>query len=66
MTDAPTPTKRLLYSREQAGELLGGISRPTLIRLEKTGKLKAVRLSKGATTKVYYSHENLERLAKGH
>ncbi|MGB3490211.1 MAG: hypothetical protein WBA62_19130 [Xanthobacteraceae bacterium] len=44
-----------LYSREQARQILGGISIATLTRLEKAGVLKPVRLNaRSPSAKVYY------------
>jgi hypothetical protein len=51
--------QRLLYTRKQARELLGGISVFTLIRLEREGRLKPIRLSQSPTSQVYYVHDDL-------
>jgi hypothetical protein len=40
-----TSIRRLLYTREQTGEALGGISISSVIRLEQDGCLSKVRLS---------------------
>ena len=36
--------KRVAYSLSEAGDLLGGISRDTIYRLEKSGDLRLVRI----------------------
>jgi len=56
--------RRLLYSREQTAEVLGGISIPTIIRLENEGRLSKVRLH-GVTSKVFHKVEEVEALASG-
>jgi hypothetical protein len=53
------PNQRLLYTRKQARELLGGISVFTLIRLEREGRLKPIRLSRSPTSQAYYVHDDL-------
>lgn len=61
----PKPEKpRLLYSRKQARELLGGISERTIKTLEDEGRLEAVRLRRAAGP-VYYRHQDLLRIAQG-
>lgn len=51
--------ERLLYTRKQACELLGGISRFTLLRLEAENRLRPVRLTRSPTSQVYYTREDL-------
>ena len=55
----PSP---LIHAREVAGMLLGDCSTSTLIRYEKMGLLKPIRLSDSPNGKVYYTDENLRRL----
>lgn len=55
-----------LYPREQARQVLGGISIATLARLEKAGVLKPIRLNKrSANAQVFYSGNNLRELTRG-
>ena len=61
---AKSAKRRLLYSRKQAGELLGGSSERTLKALEAEGRLKMVRLHRRKGP-VLYTHENLMVVAKG-
>lgn len=52
-----------LYTREQARQVLGGISVATLIRLEKAGDLKPIRLNKRSpTSQVFYTGHNLREM----
>jgi hypothetical protein len=51
--------QRLLYSREQTAEVLGGISISSVIRLERDGRLAKVRL-RGA---VFHRCEDVHALA---
>ncbi|MBR1234598.1 hypothetical protein [Bradyrhizobium sp. AUGA SZCCT0182] len=49
-----------LYPRDQAIRFLGGVSTPTLRRMEKEGVLKPIRLNKrSATAQVYYKGKNI-------
>jgi hypothetical protein len=57
----PTTAKRLMVKTAEACELLGGISRTTLWRLEKRGLIKASRHSRNRL----YSIEHLKRFAEG-
>ncbi|HWZ38597.1 MAG TPA: hypothetical protein VNY08_09885 [Bradyrhizobium sp.] len=55
-----------LYPREQARQILGGISIATLVRLEKAGALKPVRLNKRSpTAQVFYTGVNLREITRG-
>jgi hypothetical protein len=55
-----------LYPREQARQILGGVSIATLKRLEKVGVLKPVRLNKRSpTAQVFYTGVNLRELTRG-
>ena len=49
-----------LYPREQARQILGGVSIATLKRLEKASVLKPIRLNKHSpTAQVFYTGVNL-------
>jgi hypothetical protein len=49
-----------LYPREEARPFLGGVSVPTLRRMEQEGILRPIRLTKRSpTAQVYYSGKNL-------
>jgi hypothetical protein len=61
----PKRLERLLYSRAQASELLGGASTTLLKRLEKQGALTPIKLSRRRQSQVYYSHDNLMQVAAG-
>jgi hypothetical protein len=61
--DDGAPKRRLIHSRKQARELLGGISDATLRRLEKAGRLKAIRLS-SQRGQAFYTDESLAKLIK--
>jgi len=60
---APKPVERLIYSREQVAELLGGISIATVIRMERDGKLTAIRLTGKKTGQAFYKHADVMKLA---
>lgn len=56
----------LLYSRNQVREMLGGVSRHTLWRLEKAGKLRAVHLNRRSSkARVFYRHDEIMALVGG-
>jgi hypothetical protein len=58
--------ERLLYTRKQAAELLGGISGASMKRFEEQGVLKPLRLNKRSVTgQVFYRHSNLMAVARG-
>ena len=61
---APSSVKRLLYTREQTAECLGGISVSSLIRLERDGSLSKVRL-RGLTGQVFHRADQVEALGAG-
>jgi hypothetical protein len=61
---AKSEKRRLLYSRRQAAELLGGVSERTLKTLEAEGRLKKVRLHRRKGP-VFYTHDNLMEVAQG-
>jgi DNA-binding XRE family transcriptional regulator len=50
--------ERLLYSREQTAEALGGVSNMTIVRLENDRKLRKVRL-RGGAGKVFHLVEDV-------
>jgi len=56
---------RLLYDRQQAGEMLGGVSTQTLIRLEQAGVLRPIKLAASPNGKTHYQHDNLIETARG-
>src|SRR4051812_16039632 len=57
-----TSAAPLLYSREQAAKLLGGISVATLIRYEAMGFLRPMRLNRSSRlSKVFYRRSDLLR-----
>jgi hypothetical protein len=58
--------RRLLYSREQAGHALGGVSISTVIRLEREGVLTPIKLlPKRTSAQTFYRVEEVEALAGG-
>jgi hypothetical protein len=65
LTRLESSKPRLLYDREQAAELLGGVSTQTLIRLEQAGVLTPIKLAASPNGKTYYGHDNLVEAAQG-
>ena len=61
---AATSVRRLLLTRQQTAEALGGISVSSVIRLEKDGRLSKVRL-RGLTGQVFNRADEVEALALG-
>jgi hypothetical protein len=59
------PENQLLYSREQAAKLLGGVSVSTIIRLERAGKLQPIRLSGSPTAQVFFRAKDVLTLVEG-
>jgi hypothetical protein len=53
---------QLLYSREQAAELLGGVSGNYIRRLEQQGRLRPIRLSRSPTGMVFFRASDLQAL----
>jgi hypothetical protein len=52
-----------LYPRDEAIPFLGGVSVPTLRRMEREGILKPIRLNKRSpTAQVYYSGKNIREV----
>ena len=56
-------TRRLLYTRQETADMLGGISIKTVIRLEKAGKLVARKLSGADNGLVTYTATSVLALA---
>lgn len=54
--------QQLLYSREQARVILGGICVMTLRRLEARGALTPVRLNKSPNSRVFYRAADVQAL----
>lgn len=62
----PAPDAQLLFSRDQVCKILGGVSRPTVVRLEESGRLRPVRLNPDkATAKVFYRRADVMALIEG-
>ena len=60
-----SPVRRLLYSREQTAEVLGGISISSIIRLEREGVLTPIKLHKDRPcSQVFHRVEEVEALAR--
>jgi hypothetical protein len=57
--DPDTKRQQLLYSRAQAGVLLGGISTRKLILLEKQGRLVPVTMTVKGLGQRFYRHDDL-------
>jgi hypothetical protein len=63
---AKAPVNQLLISRIDAARMLGNISVTTVMRLEKEGVLKPVRLNpRKPTAQVFYRYESIAALAQG-
>jgi hypothetical protein len=63
--DKSTSPKRILYTRAEAAELLGGCSIYLLKTLESRGALTPVRLNRWSrTSQVFYRAEELLRVTK--
>jgi hypothetical protein len=56
---------RLLVTREEASQMLGGLSLSTLIRMERRRVLVPVKLSGSAAGKTYYRLGNVVAVAEG-
>jgi hypothetical protein len=59
---AAIPQRRLAYDRRETGQLLGGLSVPSIIRLEKAGVLKPFTYRPGG--KVHHGHDHLQHVIK--
>ena len=57
-----TKIERLLYTREQTAELLGGVSISTIRRLEREKRLKPIRLSLSPTGQVFHQASDVHAL----
>lgn len=55
---------RLLYTRAQVAELLGGVSISTIARLERDGRLKRVRLSRSPSAMVFFRAKDVNALVE--
>jgi DNA-binding XRE family transcriptional regulator len=62
--DPSSRPERLLYTRAQAAELLGGVNKATVVALEKSGRLAPVRLTGRPTGQVFYKRADVLRLAQ--
>jgi hypothetical protein len=57
--------EQLLYTREQVMRMLGGISYPTVCRLETAGRLRPIKLNpSGKLARVYYRRADVMALAE--
>ena len=61
---AETPA-RLIYSRQQVAEMLGGISTASVRRLEREGRLQPIRLGRSPTAMVFFRASDIEALVAG-
>jgi len=64
MATRPLPAPRL-YTRRAAAALLGGVSLPTLIKLEQEGRLTPVRLRDKQHSQVMYRASEIDRIVNG-
>ena len=62
--DITIPDDQLLFTREQVMRMLGGISYPTVIRLELAGKLSPVKLKPGKLGKTFYRRADVMALVE--
>lgn len=65
MKHRPSTNDRLLYSREQVAELLGGISTATVRRMERAGRLHPIRLTGRNSGQVFFKSEDVLALVQG-
>lgn len=56
--------QQLLYSREQVARLLGYRSIASIIRLERQGVLRPVRISRSPTGQVFYRAADIHQLVE--
>ncbi len=64
MQHSPSPNpNQLLYSRKQAAQILD-CSVATLVRAEKTARLRPVKLGAGPNASTYYRVVDIEQLAQ--
>lgn len=55
-------TKRLLYTRKQVAELLGGVNPAYIAFLEREGRLTGVRFTRASSARCYYRANDVQRL----
>jgi Helix-turn-helix domain len=60
-----SPPERLLYSREEAARLLGGVSVATIRRMENSGKLHPIRLTGRRSGQVFFRASEVFALIEG-
>ena len=58
------PVGRLIYSREQLGELMGGSSLSSLVKFERAGWLTPITLTGRSTGQKFYCHEEVVALIR--
>jgi hypothetical protein len=63
-TNRQGPETRLLYSRKQVAQLLGGVSVATVRRLEQRGLLKGLRLTKSRLGTVFFRAADIDVFLK--
>lgn len=56
--------ERLLLTRRQVAEMLGGVSVETVRRLEDEGRLKPIRLSRSPTAQVFFKAADVHALVE--
>ena len=56
--------QRLLYTREQLSELLGGVSISSVMKLEREGRLTPVTLNGRGTGQKFFPHDDVIALLK--
>jgi hypothetical protein len=61
-THKPHP---LLVKRRAARQMLGEISNSQIIRMEKPGGLKPIKLSRSPLAATFYAYENVLEVARG-
>jgi hypothetical protein len=60
------PSQQLLVSRADAAKMLGNVSTATIVRLQKAGRLKPIRLNpRKATAMVFYATADVSAVALG-
>ena len=59
-TDSKSTTERLLYTRQQVAELLGGVNVAFVRGLEETGRLRPIRLTRRGM--VFFERANVLEL----
>jgi hypothetical protein len=56
--------QRLLYSREQLAELLGGVSVSRIMQLEREGRITAITLTGRSSGQKFFEHDAVMSLLK--